>query len=247
MDGIKTILLPSALQYDALFQKNGQTLFEATNFAGIVSIGGTCMVPGKFSVEINARERPGNLDVFMADAAAGKPSAANLVRQACTQAADFESAVKMLAETPILGAANYYLVAGAKPGEGAVITRNATGVASDVQRLPQGYPVEKPWYLLQTNYDRWDNSTHPAPLLPGVFGDDLRTQSGHMLMGQLSPDKFDLESLWQVMTDDGASTLGAGHWGLYNQATIHTELIVPATGEYHSYFGHQLLAQTVVV
>jgi len=237
----------SPLQYDAVFQKQGKTVFEATNFAGIVSIGGTCMVPGKFSVEINARERPGDLATYMADAAAGKPSAANLVRQACTKAQDFESAVKLLSEIPVLGAANYYLVAGARPGEGAVITRNSTGIATNIQRLAQGFPADNPWYLLQTNYDRWDNSTHPAPLLPGIFGNDLRDQSGHALMSQLSPENFSLEALWQVMSDDGASTLGSGHWGIYNQATIHTEVIIPATSEYHSYEGHQVLSQVLVV
>lgn len=205
------------------------------------------MVAGKFSLEINARERAGSLEVYMADGAAGKPSAANLVRQACTRQGDFESTVKFLAETPVLGASNYYLVAGAKPGEGAVITRDATGTNTDIQRLSQGYPADKPWYLLQTNYDRWDNSTHPAPLLPGVFGDDLRRQSGHELMGHLSPENFSMDELWGVMSDDGASTLGAGHWGMYNQATIHTELIIPATGEYHSYEGHQIVAESIVI
>lgn len=237
----------SPLQYDAVFQRDGKTLFEATNFAGIVSIGGTCMVSGSFSVEINARDHKGQLDVFMADAAAGKPSVANLVRQACTRGGDFESAVTFLAETPALGASNYFIVAGAKPGEGAVITRNATGTDTDIQRLSQGYPANAPWYLLQTNYDRWDTTTHPAPLLPSVFGDDLRNKSGHALMAQLTPRNFGLDELWEVMSDDGASTLGAGHWGMYNQATIHTELIVPATGEYHSYEGHQVIATSVMV
>ena len=45
----------------------------------------------------------------------------------CMRGGDFESTVKFLAETPVLGAGNYFVVAGAKPGEGAVITRNATG------------------------------------------------------------------------------------------------------------------------
>lgn len=235
------------LQYDALFQKGGKTVFEATNFAGLVGIGGTCMVPGSFSVELNAREHAAQLDVYMADAAAGKPTVANLLRQSCMRGGDFESAVKFLAETPTLGTKNYYVVAGAKPGEGAVITRNATGIDTDIQRLSQGYPADAPWYLLQTNYDRWDNTTHPAPLLPNVFGDDLRRESGHALMGQLSPRTFGMEDLWHIMSDNGASTLGSGHWGIYNQATIHTELIVPGTGEYHSYEGHRIVATEIVV
>jgi N-acylethanolamine-hydrolysing acid amidase len=235
----------SPLQYDAEFQKGGKTIYEATNFIGIVSIGGTCMVPGGFSVEINARDTEATLATFLADAKASKPTVSNLVRQACARGGDFESAVKFLSESPALGAANYYIVAGAKAGEGAVITRNASGVDTDVQRLSQGYPADKPWYLLQDNYDRWDQSVHPAPILPGVFGDDLRRKSGHELMAALSPDDFNLDTLWALMSDDGASTLGAGHWGIYNQATIHTELVVPSTGEYHSYQGHQVVATLV--
>lgn len=234
------------LQYDALYQKGGKTIFEATNFAGIVSIGGTCMVPGNFSVEINARSTEGvGVDVFMADAAAGKPISANLVRQACTRGGDFESAVEFLAETPALGAASYMLVAGVR--DGAVITRNATGVDTDVQRIAQGYPAGNEWYLIQDNYDRWDASVHKAPITPIIFGDDLRRQSGHTLMSQLSPSNFGVEAMWQVMSDNGASTIGSKNWGLYNFATIHTEVIVPATGEYHSYEGHQVVAADMIV
>jgi N-acylethanolamine-hydrolysing acid amidase len=236
------------LQYDAEFQKGGKTIYEATNFAGIASIGGTCMVSGSFSVEINARSTEGvPLDTFMADAAAGKPISANLVRQACARGGDFESAVKFLSETPALGAAAYMIVAGAKAGEGAVISRNATGIDSDVQRLSQGYPADAPWYLLQDNYDHWDNTTHKAPITPGIFGDDLRRVSGHQIMAQLSPAKFGVEEMWQVMSDNGDSTIGSNNWGIFNFATIHTEVIVPATGEYHSYEGHQVVADSEVV
>lgn len=123
-----------------------------------------------------------------------------------------------------------------------MITRNATGVDTDILRMQDGFPSGAPWYLLQDNYDHWDNSIHPAPLLPNIFGDDLLRKSGHELMSQLTPDNFGLDELWEIMSDDGASTLGSGHWGLYNQATIHTEVVVPATGEYHSYQGHQVVA-----
>merc|ERR1712151_1470384 len=56
----------SPLQYDGTFMKNGKILFEATTFAGIVGVGGTCMVPGGWSVSINARDanRPSLTDAM---------------------------------------------------------------------------------------------------------------------------------------------------------------------------------------
>merc|ERR1711879_1130182 len=171
-----------------------------------------------------------------ADAAAGKPISASLVRQACARGGDFEDAVKFLSETPALGASSYMVVAGAKAGEGAVISRNGTGIDTDVQRLSQGYPTDAPWYLLQDNYDHWDPTTHPAPEpFTLTNGDDLRRKSGHEIMASLSPSKFGTEDMWAVMSNDGASTIGSGNWGIFNPATIHTEIIVPETGEYHSY------------
>lgn len=239
----------SLMQFEATFMKNGKALFEATNFAGIVGIGGTCMVSGGFSVEINAREHHHLVvEDFMADAAAGKPSVTSLVREACTRfgAGEFESALEFLANTPALGVPNYYVMAGARRGEGAVITRNASGIDTDIQRLgKQGYPAGAPWYLLQTNYDHWDNTIHPAPLLPALYGDDLRRVSGEQLMAQRSPDTFNLEVLWEVMSDSGSST--GVKWPLYNMATIHTELMIPATGHYETYAGHEVVMQKTVV
>merc|ERR550532_608780 len=129
----------STLAYQGDVQKGGKTSYISTTFMGISSIGGTCMVPGAFSVEINARGSPSNFDAYLADAAAGKPTASRLVREACARGGDFESAVKYLSETPILGTNVYYVVAGAKPGEGAIISREASGVNSDILRLSQGF------------------------------------------------------------------------------------------------------------
>lgn len=237
----------SALQFDGLFTKNGKVLYEATNFAGIAGIGGTCMVPGGFSAEANARDDPNaSFQKYLNDAAAGVAHFPRILRDACTKASDFESAVAYLSQTPMI-ATGYFTVAGAAPGEGAIVTRNASGTDTDVRRLEAGWPEgqdEKPWYLVQTNYDYWDNSVHPAPILPSIFGDDNRSASAIKLMADLGPDNVNLETLWGVMSDTGKST--GVKWGVYNQATIHTELIIPKHNMYQTYLRHNIVKDDLV-
>jgi len=232
----------SPLQFDGTFIKGGKVLYEATSFAGNVGIGGTCMVPGKFSAEINAREAntPSQAEI-LASVAAGKPCFPMLLRQACERASDFEDAVEFFSDADmILG--GYVTVAGAAPGEGAIVTRNATGGnETDVLRLADGYPRDSddPWFLVQTNYDHWEK----APT-----ADDRRDQ-GICLMGNLGQDAVDLDELWKVMSVQGS--LGKDGKcravrGVYNVATIHTELVIPVAGEYHTYLRHNIIEDVVV-
>merc|ERR1712224_485849 len=90
-------------------------------------------------------------------------------------------------------------------------------------------------------FPSFDNTTHKAPEPFTWMGKDDRRVSGHKLMNALSPDKFDLNAMWEVMSNDGKTTVGPEHWAIYNPATIHTETIIPGTGEYHSYEGHQII------
>jgi N-acylethanolamine-hydrolysing acid amidase len=225
----------SPLQYDGTFVKNGTVIFEGTSFAGTVGMGGTCMVPGKWSAEINARgaNKP-SLAEAIKSAAAGDPAFPNLLRKGCERGGDFEDALKFLSDTPlILG--GYITMAGAKPGEGAIITRNAAAEGTDVLRLKDGYPTDEPFYLVQTNYDHW---TDPPT------SDDRRV-SAKCLMENLGPQNVDLDALWGVMSDTGKGQCKS-HRGVYNSATIHTELVVPATGEYHTYLRHNIIEDVVV-
>lgn len=236
----------SPLQYDGTYMKDGKVLFEATNFAGIVGIGGTCMVPGKFSAECNARhDNHVTLAQYLERTSAGKAHFPMLLRDACANSGNFESAVKYLSKTPMIST-GYYTVAGAAPGEGAIVTRNASGTDTDVRRLSAGWPEggSKPWYLVQTNFDYWDHSVHPAPLAPKLFGDDKRFEMGVKLMAAIGPDNVNLERLWEVMTDNGNTS--RQRWGIFNAATIHTELVVPATGEYHTYLRHSVIKEVLV-
>ena len=62
----------------------------------------------------------------------------------------YDDALLELANTPIL-APCYYIVAGPKPLQGAVVTRDRA-VAADVWKLG----TNNTWFLAETNYDHWE-------------------------------------------------------------------------------------------
>ncbi|XP_078594261.1 N-acylethanolamine-hydrolyzing acid amidase-like [Branchiostoma floridae x Branchiostoma japonicum] len=94
-----------------------------------------------------------------------------LVRETLTEADSYEAAVQRLAETPLI-APVYFIVGGANVAEGAVITRDRMK-ARDIWKLN---PTEGRWFVLQTNYDRWeepptdDNRRTPATKAMEKFG-----------------------------------------------------------------------------
>jgi len=131
-------------------------VFEGTSFAGTIGMGGTCMVPGKWSGELNARDaHKSSLQESIDRASKGQPCFPVLLRQACEHGGNFESGLKYLSETPMI-TSGYITIAGAAPGEGAIITRNGSGTDTDILRLPAGLPADKPWFLIQTNYEHWE-------------------------------------------------------------------------------------------
>jgi len=222
------------VQYDGTFMKNGKVLFEGTSFASITGMGGNCMVPGQWSAEINARDSYApSLHEAIEHASKGWLGYPQLLRKGCENAGDFEAGLKFLSETPMI-ANGYITIGGAAPGEGAILTRNATGTDTDVLRMKDGHPAEAPWYVIQTNYDHWTDA--PAS--------DDRRDNGIKSMEAVGQSNIDLDSLWEVMSDTGK---GSGTRGVYNAATVSTQFVIPATGEFHAYMGHNIIESSVVV
>merc|ERR1712000_173215 len=214
--------------------KDGKVLFEGTSFASITGMGGNCMVPGKWSAEINARSsKKPSLQQAMEHASKGWVGYPQLLRKGCENGGDFEAGLKFLTETPMI-ANGYITIAGVAPGEGAILTRNGTGTDTDILRLKDGHPADKPWYVIETNYDHWTDA--PAS--------DDRRDNGIKSMEALGPDNVNLDTLWGVMSDTGK---GSGTRGVYNQATVSTQFAVPATSEFHSYMGHNIIQDGIVV
>lgn len=219
------------LQFDGIFMKNGEVLFEGTSFAGIVGIGGTCMSPGGFSVSIDARgtNTPSLSEALMLASSGAHFSAPTITREVCARGGDFESAIGFLSSQQMIDPL-YFIVAGAKPGEGAVVTRNATAAEgeSDVWRLKDGYPKDSPFYLVETNYDHWGD----------VPASDDRRNDAICIMEELGPDNVNMDTLKQVLSDRGRGKTWPNcksKRGVFNLATIHSELVIPGVGDYRTY------------
>jgi hypothetical protein len=139
--------------YQADYQKNGKPFFHATTFAGYVGIL-SGMKPGAFSISIDTRNYPQGIgELFYEVIAAIIEKNASLVsfltRDVMMRETDFEAALQNLSTDELI-ADVYYILGGAKPGQGAVITRNRIN-ATDIWRLD---PPTR-WYEVETNYDHW--------------------------------------------------------------------------------------------
>jgi len=170
------------MTFIADFQQGGKTLFKTTGFAGYVgALSG--IRPGGFSVTINTRfYRQGVWEMFYEIIAAVEETNASLVsfltRDVLTRRSDYPSALNELSNTELI-ADVYYILAGVKPGQGAVISRNRFN-ATDVWQLN----APSQWYVLETNYDHWeqppwfDNRVVPAENALKAMGQSRLTMSG---------------------------------------------------------------------
>uniref|UniRef100_UPI00398EC507 N-acylethanolamine-hydrolyzing acid amidase-like isoform X2 n=1 Tax=Pristiophorus japonicus TaxID=55135 RepID=UPI00398EC507 len=145
---------------DLQFVKNGQVVYRGTTFIGFVGLW-TGQSPNKFTISGNARVRGEWWKTMIAALLKRNPPPSWLIRDTLLQAADFQAALKMLANNPIT-ANVYYILGGVKSNEGVIITRNLSGPV-DIWPL---IPMKGQWYRVETNYDHW---TTPPPF------DDRRT------------------------------------------------------------------------
>jgi len=231
------------LQYDGIFMKNGEVLFEATSFAGIIGVGGTCMSPGGFSVSIDARgtNTPKLAEALELAKSGAHFSAPTITREVCARGGGFESAIEYLSSEKMIDPL-YFIVAGSEPGQGAVVTRNASAADgdADVWRLKDGYPKESPFYLVETNYDHWGD----------VPSSDDRRNDAICIMEEIGADNVNMDTLKQVISDRGRGKVWPNcrsSRGVFNLATIHSELIIPAVSDYRTYTRNPFSSDDVVV
>lgn len=158
------------LIFNANFTKGGKTVFYGTHYAGY--IGFTTAVKPGYSLTVDTRFDD-TYSHFLIEWLENKTDTANfltfLTRQAFETQDTFADTLAFISSHDMVGP-SYTILAGANPGEGAVITNgpNRT-VPVDIWHLSQGLPKNKtPYYLLQTNYDHWveppffDNRQAPA-------------------------------------------------------------------------------------
>ncbi|XP_065911752.1 N-acylethanolamine-hydrolyzing acid amidase-like [Dysidea avara] len=181
-------------------------------FTGINSIAGTIGMPTGiskkgFSLSINERSLGGDLIEDSIDALLlGGAEVVLFARQVLTHARSYDEALDML-NKHYLAAPVYYILAGSKPNEGAVITRDRS-ILVNLWQLNVSASVPDSWYLLETNYDHWKS---PVPY-------DNRRMYGVKYLKQLGQNV-------------GASMAGLLDvlftWPLRNQFTMEVILMNP--------------------
>jgi len=190
------------MTFIADFQRGGKTLFKATTFAGFVgTLSG--MKPGGFSVTIDTRfYRQGLWEMFYEIIAAIEEKNATMVsflsRDVLTQRNDYNAALNDLSNATLI-ADVYYILAGTKPGQGAVITRNRMN-ATDVWQIKS--PSQ--WYVLETNYDHWeqppwfDDRVAPAENALKAIGQSRITWPGLLSVLSTKP-VFNIQTTYSII------------------------------------------------
>jgi acid ceramidase len=201
------------LLFNAQFQSNGVTIFNATQYGGYVGVL-TGFKKGGFSITVDTRYSD-EYDVPLVEWLNGKYTGSFvgfLNRQVLTSNTTYSEALAFLSNS-VLIAPVYLILGGSSAGEGAVITRNITApdnVWSLSAELQNGS-----FFLLQTNYDHWK----PAPWF------DDRSGPGTLCMQQLGQDRVGFAGLFDVLS--GKPNL--------NQLTTYTALMHVATGEFQTF------------
>ncbi|EGD72101.1 Asah1 protein [Salpingoeca rosetta] len=154
------------LLFNARVVRNGNTLFNATYYAGFVGLL-TGMKTGGFSISVDTRFDnsfwKGLIDFFKGDHSGH--FVAFTTRSVMENNATYADALKALTSAKMVGP-SYMILGGAEAKQGAIITRSSNEslhlwtLENDLHN--------KHFYVLETNYDNWveppffDDRRHPA-------------------------------------------------------------------------------------
>lgn len=188
------------------WERGNQTLFSSVSFIGMVGFN-TAVRPGAFTLSQDERD-VGSLivnawDVFVRQRA----STFSALRIIAQDATTFDEALAM-ATIIQLAAPSYFIVAGVRSGEGAVVTRLRDNRDIDVWRIDADVGR---WYLVETNYD------HNGP---DQWGDDRRTPAQQFL-NATGREHFDLQALKQTLLNKDFDA-SKGQAGTLNAGTVYT-------------------------
>lgn len=197
------------------YYRGNQLLFQGITTVGYVGIL-TGVSPYGFSVSINERDLGGNIIVNAIDAfikhSAWCPS--HLLRQVMEKCTSYSEAHKVLSDTPLV-APVYYIMAGSKSNEGAILSRDRNANPHE-KLLNVSSSLPNSWYLMETNYDYWDKA--PAK-------DDRRSYAHKYLQTLGQDNAASLSGIYSVLSQ----------WPVWNRFTTYTALMNPAKYEIHGY------------
>lgn len=161
----------------------------------------TCMRPGAFSLSVNARgqglwnEHNTTWVEFLQRIAQGKEMLLGEIAEAAMGKTTYSEALIQLAVNSVVSS-NYFILAGAGNGEGAIVTRFGNLSSADVWALGSSSPkepdtgsVQPAWMRVQTNVDHWE------PL--GPYATHRRAHAVEILQGK-GQEAMGTSALWDV-------------------------------------------------
>ena len=155
------------------FQRGGRTAYKCVINAGVIGTA-TGEKPNSFTINLNERRTGSIWDYFIyRDLKHPGSGILFLIRDALADPdIDYQGVLNRFIYIPMISS-SYIIIAGTKPGEGAVISRDRREAvkpfSNGVWKLDN---LVGRWYLLQTNNDHWTEP--PGPVLPlGELGSRL--------------------------------------------------------------------------
>lgn len=198
------------------YQRGGATVFKATTAVGFVGIL-HAVKPGKFAWSMDARRKGGRIGFNLLEMLLekGDRTPEQHARYVFENEDNYDSALAALGGTPIVNPV-YYILAGIKYPEGAVLARDRLGVVhqylmDEVITSPGGN-VQKDFWVGITNYDL---EYHPLP------ADDRATPMTDNL-NALEGKAFDDDELWVILET----------WPTFNSHTDISAVVDPLAGTF---------------
>ncbi|XP_043825388.1 N-acylethanolamine-hydrolyzing acid amidase-like [Dromiciops gliroides] len=168
---------------DIQFIKNGQIAYTGTTFVGYVGIW-TGQSPHKFTVSGNQRDKGFWWENAVAALVKRALPVSWVFRNALEEAKNFDDAVHMLSETPLITNV-YCIIGGVSDRQGLVISRDRAGPVNLWPLVP-----EREWFLIQTNCDHWK----PCP------PEDHRRIPAANAINEIGKANINLDKLYEVLT-----------------------------------------------
>ncbi|CAF1667380.1 unnamed protein product [Adineta ricciae] len=194
------------------YTKHGQVHYRSISFAGFIGAL-TGVKPGVFSVSLNARFdlNGGYIGIieWLYNFDRQQSFVTFALRDMLTNAKNYSEVLNYLSDV-LLVAPCYYILAGTKPGEGAIISRSRR-TTLNIKRLG----VDNNWFLIQTNSDNWRQQS--------TFDD--RYISAKKCMKTQGQSRVDFDSIYNVLVSRP----------MLNKLTIYTSLMKPSTGQLESF------------
>ncbi|XP_041351778.1 N-acylethanolamine-hydrolyzing acid amidase-like [Gigantopelta aegis] len=167
------------------FMQNGKILYSGVTFAGYIGLL-TGQRPHSFTITVDERDKgSGWLNYLIGIFDSNVVPVSFLVRNVLERDTTFTRAVSSLSNTDTAADA-YFIVAGVRAGEGAVITKARLQV-DDVWYLNQ---TNNKWFLVETNYDHWI----PTP------ASDKRRDAAIQSMRSMGRGHINTKNLFKVLS-----------------------------------------------